>query len=407
MRIALFTDVFLPFVSGVVTEVVALAEALADRGHHVFIIVPCYPRETRYAHPNVEIIKVSSFPAFFYEEFRFTSPLNPQTTKILNRQRPDIIHFHTPFTLGMQAILIAKFWQVPLVGTFHTFIADPQYLDHVQLNTPMGRRLSWEYSKLYYNRCDLITVPTKSAKAEMLKHGFTKPIKVLSNGLDLSGMDGGSDSRKKAAEIQKRYAENGPLLLFVGRVAYEKNLPYLFACFRLVRQQVQHARLLVVGGGPEMKQMRREAAKLGLGRSVIFVGSIPYKRLFASGFYQASDLFVTASVTETQGLTVIEAQANGLPSVCVDAKGVKDVVSHGHNGFLVREGDQQAFADAVLRVLRDEKLRARLGAEAVRDAARFDIRRIAVSWERTYALLLKRKAAERRRHRASPFGTPR
>jgi len=310
MKIAIFTDTFLPQVNGVVTATISLAKNLADRGHKIYIICPKFNGTSYFKHKNIQIIRMGSIPAYFYEDFRFTAPVSFKLFNFLKKEKIDIIHFQTQMPLGIQAIILSKLLKIPLIGTFHTNIADPDYLKHIKLNNKYVQNISWIYNRFYYNRCDLITCPSEVTREELLKSGFKEPIKAISNGINLNIFN---NSNWK--QVKKKYNKKGKILLFVGRIAHEKNIFYLLDCFKLILKKVPNTKLLVVGDGPQMTQLKQKIKDLKVSNNIILTGRIAHEKLIKSSIFKISDLFVTASTTETQGISTLEAQANGL--VCV------------------------------------------------------------------------------------------
>jgi glycosyltransferase involved in cell wall biosynthesis len=270
-------------------------------------------------------------------------------------------------------------------------IADPQYLKHVRLASRTAQRLAWGYARLYYDRCDLITSPTEALRKELVSHGFQSPIAVVSNGIDARAFD---NSGWRAARA--KYCPDGKLLVYVGRIAHEKNIPYLIDCFARVHKKMPQARLLLVGDGPQMAQERARVRALGLDHAIHFAGSIPHEKFLRSGILKAADLFVTASTTEVQCMTILEAMTCGTPAVGIRSRGVGDIIINGRNGLLVRNHDKTAFATAVVRILKNDQLRSRLEANAERDSRAYLMSNIVKVWERTYEGLLSvnRSAAE-------------
>jgi len=157
-----------------------------------------------FKYKNVKIIRIPSIPAYFYEDFRFTSIINPSLIKLLKKEKIDIIHFQAPMPLGFQSIIISKIFKIPLIGTFHTFFADPQYLKHMNLDYKIIEKFSWVYARGYYNRCDLITAPALETKKELLENNFKEPIKVISNGIDFKQFD-----NRTKKEVKQKYNPNG------------------------------------------------------------------------------------------------------------------------------------------------------------------------------------------------------
>ena len=204
MKIAIFTDSFIPQINGVVTSTINLAKGLADKGNKVFIIAPKYKNIKEFNYPSIQVKRVPGIPALFYEEFKFTYFFSIKLLKYLKKEKIDIIHFQTPLTLGAQAIILSRRLKVPLVGTFHTFFMDPEYLKHIKINNKLVQKLAWFYARMYYNKCNLITCPSEVAKEEIISNGLIKTIKVISNGIDTKFFD---NSKWKDASFHR---ENCP-----------------------------------------------------------------------------------------------------------------------------------------------------------------------------------------------------
>ena len=393
MRIALFTDAFFPYISGVVTAVAAIAKGMADRGHKVFIIAPDYRGKEVFKHKNIKVIRCRSFSASkMYKDFRIAFPISPVVLKTIVKEKIQVIHFHSPATLGLEAMWIARLLRLPLIGTFHTFIADPDYLQYLKLNSRLGHRIAWDFSNFSYNRCDLITSPSLQTKKEMMRNRCSRPVKVISNGIDFSMFN-----NSKASLIKKKYNPDGKLLLFVGRMGIEKNLYYLLDCFKLVLNKVPSTKLLMVGDGPIIQQLKDYSSSLGIKDKVIFTGTINHTELVESGIFGAVHGFVSASLTENQPITVLEAQANGIVCVVINAKGMPDLVIDNVNGFLAPKNNKRAFADAVVKLLEDERLYARLRKGTLREIQKHKLSHVIDEWEKTYSELIQ-KCENRRKH---------
>jgi glycosyltransferase involved in cell wall biosynthesis len=381
MNIAIFTDTFLPQTNGVVTATVNLAKGLADKGHEVHIIAPKFPRVKEFKYPHVHVKRVFAVNAYFYEDFKFTLPINIEILNYIIQNKIEVIHFTSPIMLGVQAILIGHSIGVPVVGTFHTFVADPQYLRHVKLNNKVMEKVAWNYLKAYYNRCDLVTSPSDYTKKELMKNGIRRPIKVISNGIHLDMFD-----NSNAKKVREKYIKdkNGKLLLFIGRVAHEKNIFYLLDCLKIVADKLPKAKLLIVGDGPQMEEVKIKIKTLGLSNNAIIIGKIAHEDLVKSSIFGACDLFVSASVTENQPMTILEAQANGLVCIGQNAKGVPDLIKNDYNGYAVKVGDKQAFADAIIKVLSNEALYKKMKQNTLKEIQSHDMSRVISVWEKTY-----------------------
>lgn len=383
MKIVIFTDAFIPQYNGIVTTTISLVKGLADKGHKIYIIAPKYKNFKEFEYSNVKVIRVISIPAGFYPDFKLTNFFSPNIFRFLKKEKVDIIHFQTPLTLGIQAVILSKVLKVPLVGTYHTFIADEQYLKHIKLDYKKVKELAWKYSKLYYNRCDLITCPTEIAKKELLKNSFNEPIKAISNGIDPKIFD-----NSKSKQIKNKYNPNGNLLLFVGRIAHEKNVLYLLRCFKLIVRKMPETKLFLIGDGPQMKEVKRKIKQLDLSKNIILTGRIDHDKLAKSGIFGACDLFITASTTETQGITMLEAQANGIVSLGIDEGGTKDLIKNNYNGFLIENNNKEDFVDKVVLLLKDKKLYRKMKKNTLKEIKKHNMRNVIDIWEEEYKQLI-------------------
>ncbi|MEK6837385.1 MAG: glycosyltransferase, partial [Nanoarchaeota archaeon] len=156
MRVAFFTDMFLPQVNGVTNAIVQLVKELADRGHSIYIVAPNFPRLQEFSYPNVTVKRCAAIPALFYKDLKLASLFDLSVLNLLRNEEVDVIHFHTPAMLGLQAIIIARLLKLPLVGTFHGFFMDRRYLKHLKLNYGIMESLVWRISNLFYNGCEVV-----------------------------------------------------------------------------------------------------------------------------------------------------------------------------------------------------------------------------------------------------------
>jgi len=386
MKIALFTDCFIPHLDGVVISTLNLAKGLADRGHKIYITAPGFKNIKEFEYKNIVVKRIPGIPSFFYSGLKFTTPFNTQVFKFLKKEKIDIIHLQTPLTIGINARIFTKYLKVPLIGTFHTLFMHEQYLEHIKITNKIMQKTGWKYAKRFYNKCDIITCPTESIKKELIKRGFKSPILAISNGVDFKKFDN-SNQRK----IKEKYNPDGKLLLFVGRIASEKNLFYLVDCFKYVLEKMPSAKLILVGDGPLMKKLKIQVHKMGLAENIIFTGRIEHKDLISSSIFEACNLFVTASKTETQGISMLEAQSNGLVCVGLDANGTKDLITDGYNGFLINEGDKKGFAEKILMLLNNAKLHEKMKRNTLKEVKKHSMNRIIDTWEKTYQDLIKSK----------------
>ena len=373
MKIAFFTDSFLPFVTGVSVAVWDVARALADRGHEIHLIAPI-PKGFTLEYANVHLVRVSSISAdIFYPGFRFANPYNARIHRYIKKREFDIVHFHTPLFLGRLAIAVARRQNLPLVGTYHTSVDSREYRAHWKMHSGVFDAVIKKYIHHFYEPCDVVSFPTQEYAGKVAELGLDYPTRIISNGIDLRKFP-----EVDPQEIRNRYP--GKIVLSVGRVAQEKNLMFLMEAWPHLQEEAQ---LLIIGGGPLETELKAHVAREGI-KNVHFLGMIPHEELILSGFHRAADVFVMTSMIEVQGLALLEAQAAGLVSVGINSGGTRSLIVDGKNGFLIEPGDRDGFVDAIRRLLNNDELRGRMREGTLEEVQRHDIRSIAKAWEDLY-----------------------
>ncbi len=357
MRIGLFTDAYLPEITGVTTVVRTLRDELARLGHEAYVYAP------RYDHPcddERNVFRFRSGPVFGYKTARMALPYNREATRSFGEL--DVIHSHTPFSLAYAGLIAAHRYRLPHVQTYHTYLS--HYLHYIPRVIRPSVKAAESYSALLCNRCSVVTAPTRSIHDELRKFGVRRPIHILPFGPDLRDYEGASvwDARGALG-----ISEGAPVFLYAGRIAPEKNLLFLLESFVKIHHALDQAVMVFAGDGPQRAELEQTAAEWGIADHVRFAGFLDRKRLI--DLYRAADVFVFASKTETQGLVIVEAMAAGTPAVAVRAMGVRDVVKNDENGFLVPE-DADALAERAVDVAVDRQLAARLAEGALVTAER-------------------------------------
>lgn len=350
MRIAIFSDTFFPRMNGVANMVYLFAKSLAEAGHEVFIFtVSKYSRKflnnLNDTGKNLTIITLPSVPMPVYSGERLTLPIG-MTLPFLKKIKPDIIHVHTPFALGLEAILAAKIFKIPLIGTHHTFY--DHYLKHVKLDYGWAKKLSWKYTVAYYNCCDLILNPSQSLTDTMIARGLKKPADVLRNFIEVDFFRPVANKKTKL-RLKNKFGIKEKSITYMGRVSYEKNIDQVVKAFALTLKTQPNLKLIIIGDGPERNSLEKLVQKLGINNSVIFTGFLQNENLLSA--LQANDIFVTASKSENMPLSVVEAMAVGLPCVAVKEKGLTELIKDGYNGFLVEADKPEKMAEKILKLL--------------------------------------------------------
>jgi glycosyltransferase involved in cell wall biosynthesis len=388
VRVALFTNNYLPFCGGVTISVETLRRGLDATGHDAWVFAPRFPG----AGPDGErVVRYPSLPAATYPEFALAIPYSPRIAALVRRLHVDVLHAHHPFLLGPAARRLARRLGVPLVFTYHTRYE--KYAHYVPLSRRAVERAALGLSTRFANTCDALIAPSALIRDELWARGVRAPITVVPTGVDLDQFQPGD--RARARQGLGLPAE-GTMLLYVGRLDREKSVDRVLLAFDRVAGTVPGVSLVLVGHGTEGGRLRSLARTLGAAARIVFLGARPHAALPAC--YQAADAFVFASETETQGLVLAEAAACGLPAVAVSAPGCDEVVRDGETGLLTKN-DPAALADAVIDLLLDDGRRLRMARAARIVAAReFDVR---LQIERTLAVYgeTQARAAARRAHR--------
>lgn len=356
MKVLMLSDVYFPRVNGVSTSIQTFRSELAALGHTVDLIAPAYPQA--YAEDS-HTLRVPSRYLPFDPEDRMMKPgairaLLPQ----LRATGYALVHIQTPFVAHYLGIEIAEALAIPRVESYHTFFEE--YLFHYVPLLPKGmlRALSRRLSRTQCNQLDALIVPSSAMRDKLMDYGVRAPMHVIPTGIPLAEFSGGDGATFRS---QHGIDPDRPVLLFVGRVAHEKNIDFLLRALELAIAQFPELLLVVAGEGPALESLKNLTVRLNLQEHVLFVGYLD-RRAALLDCYRAADAFVFASRTETQGLVLLEAMALGIPVVSTAVMGTRDVVGPGR-GALVPQDDETDFAGHVVRLMRDPQLRADLAVE--------------------------------------------
>jgi len=343
MNIAFFSESYKPYVSGVTNSIETLKKGLEELGHQVVVFSPSYPDSS----PMTDVFRFPSIPAP-YPGYRITIPVPGKYFDLLKTKKINIIHSHSPYQLGLLSMNYARRLKVPFIFTMHTILS--QYMHYIPLvPQSVSSFLMDAYIRGFCNRCSCVIVPTKKVMNQLRSTGIKARIEIIPTGIDMSLVNSAS-----TAGIRETHGipKDAKLLLFVGRLAKEKNLFFLLKAFKLVLDKLDNVHLLIAAGGPMEDELKRAAPD-----NVIFAGAIGYPEIF--NYYKASDLFVFSSLSETQGLALAEAMSCGVPQVAVDAEGASDVVKDGVTGYLVPPSEE-TFSLSIIKLLEDDGLREKM-----------------------------------------------
>jgi glycosyltransferase involved in cell wall biosynthesis len=354
VRILMVSDVYFPRVNGVSTSIQTLRQALAAAGHSSVLVAPDYPG----AQPEADIVRVPGWPVPRDPEDRLMH-LRALAAALdgLNPADFDLVHIHTPFLAHRAGVRWARRHGLPSVETYHTLFEE--YFHHYLPFLPRAW-LAAAARRISRKECDGVTAviaPSSAMKRALETYGVTSPVHIIPTGIrtaDFADCDG------VAFRARHGIAPERPVMAYVGRVAFEKNLDFLLRVTETLRRDRPDVLLVIAGEGPARAQLERAVAQRGLGDSVRFVGYLE-RRTELPACYCAADVFVFASKTETQGLVLLEAMALGVPVVALAEMGTQDVLKEGA-GCRIAPDDVACFARTVLPLLADREAARALGA---------------------------------------------
>jgi 1,2-diacylglycerol 3-alpha-glucosyltransferase len=364
VRVALFTNNYVPFCGGVTISVETLRAGLEAAGHEAWVFAPRFPGGDG-AGPRV--VRYPSLPAATYPEFALAVPYARAIARQVAALGFDVFHAHHPFLLGPAARRLARRHGRPLIFTYHTRYE--KYAHYVPIKRSLVEALAIRLSTRFAARAEAVLAPSALLRDELRARGVRAPIAVVPTGVDLTRFRPGD---RADARRQLGLGTDERIVLYVGRLDREKSVDRILAAFERVAGIVPGTRLILVGQGTQTAVLGRQARDSAVGASVRFEGVQPHAEL--PRYYRAADVFVFASETETQGLVLAEAAACGLPAVAVSAPGCDEVVRDGETGLLTKI-DAAALADAVIALLLDPARRTAMACRAREIAERqFDVR---------------------------------
>lgn len=365
MHIAFFTNFYLPVVNGVVRSVESFRQELTKQGHNVFVFAQ---ENTGYQDEAPFIFRYPSLNLPMQVDVPAVIPVSPFVNKLLPSLKPDVIHTHHPILLGQTAANKAEEMNLPLVFTFHT-----QYREYTHY-IPLPQDVIQEFLKDtvetmlkdYMRRCQHIVIPSESMKEILVRdYGLRDRFTVIPTGIDLEPYQ---TTDGKALRARMGW-NSDKVLVSIGRLAEEKNWRVLLQAAQKAHEKFPGLRVVLIGDGPQRKELEEFVSELGMTDRVTFTGELPFSEVAVH--LKAADLFGFASVTETQGLVTMEAMAAGLPVVAVDASGTRDIVEDGKQGYLVRN-DAAVLAKSIMRMLASPDRMRKFKSNALKKARTFD-----------------------------------
>ena len=388
MRIAFFTNCYKPLVNGVVTCISSLKETYERKGHETYVFAP---QVEDYVDQEKNVFRYRSVNITSKVKYPLPIPLSFRVKKVITEFNPDIVHIHHPFLLCSPAIMYGKKLGIPKILTIHT-----QYEQYAYYISPIPERVTHEVIKMIISnlayKTDCITTPSASMKELIRGYGINNRIEVIPNAIHLISFQ--EDDELKRAEIKRRYKlkEDDKIILFVGRVASEKSIDKIIKALAIIKKRnISKVKLLIVGNGPAMDELKQLTRTLKVERDVIFTDIVNYEEI--QHYYKMAYVFTIASTTETFGIVTIEALASGVPVVAVKAPGAVDILTDGLDGLLV-DNDIEKFADALEKIIREPELREKLSQGALKTSERYSIDTISERMLNLYSEVIEIKKSE-------------
>jgi len=367
MNIGIFTDAYYPQINGVVISTQILKEELENLGHKVTVITV--------SDPNIEndqegVLRLKSIPFAVLPNFRVGQVYSHKMMKTIKALNLDIIHTQTEFSLGIFARIISRRLNIPIVHTYHTMYEDYTHYFSPKRMEKTAKRITQKLSCYLCKTVDSVIVPTKKVEDKFIEYGFKKAINVIPTGVNLRPFNPSSYTSKDIQETRKELNidNSSKVILYLGRLAKEKSIDVLVKAMPDVLKKNPNTILLIVGDGPEMSPLKSLAETLGCRQNVVFAGKKPWATI--GKYYQVATVFVSASTSETQGLTYIEAMAAKKPVIAKYDTNLEDTISDGINGRFFFE--DQELAPLLSNVLKDELLArylAKNGYDSVKNAS--------------------------------------
>ncbi len=355
LKIGQFTDTFLPVVDGVGRVALAYSEALSKLGHQVTVGCPLYDTGFRGGLP-FEIVDYKAAPLPGMKQYKQgEAPMDPHYRKRMRMVPLDIVHSHSPFTAGSEALRLAVQRKIPLVGTFHS-----KYYDDFLKATKSEMLAKWgtKFVVSYFERCDEVWAVGDSTADVLRGYGYEGDIQVMPNGVNIRKVE--PDAIR---EVERRWQlGKEPMFLFVGQMNWKKNIRTVLDGCALLKKQGRHFHLILAGQGPDMKEIEERIYQNGLQENTHLAGHVTDMKLL-DGLYARADVFAFPSLYDSAPMVIREAAVMGTPSVLVRGSCAADVVRDRENGYLC-ENSPESLCSVLEEVLNDRESLQVIGQNA-------------------------------------------
>ena len=356
MRIGLFTETYLPHINGVVTHVKILRDGLLQQGHEVLVVTADY--QTRHHYIKDGILHCPAIKSKRFYGYGVASPFSRRRLKLVQDFHPDIIHIHNEFGIGLSGIFAAKQLHVPLVYTLHTMYDDYLYYVAPRHLLRAAKKVSHDYFRLLGNAATELTGPSPKCQEYFQQIGVKKDVNVIPNAVELDDFSPDRISAENKAAFRRRYQIPDDVMIacFVGRLGHEKSVDVLLDYWARTITPEDKIMLCIIGGGPVQEELEQQAKDLGIGSMVVFTGAVPHDQM--PPYYASCDVYVTASLSDTNSISMLEGMATGLPVLRrYDALNENvDQVRDGVNGYIFNSPEEMAAELRRVKNLSPEQL---------------------------------------------------
>ena len=385
MRIGLFTDTYAPHINGVATSILMLERALRKLGHEVYIVTVNNDLLS-YDFGDENIIRIPGVPTGIYD-YRLSGIYPIKAIKKIRKWDLDIIHSHTEFGIGTFARIMAKQLDIPIVHTYHTMYED--YVHYITKGhfDSTSKKIVEYFTKFYCDKTvtELIVPTKKTYDLFKEKYKYDRRVHIIPTGIEVERFYKENINFTKVGKLKKELEikDDDFVILFVGRIAKEKSIDFLIDNHASLVRKNKKCKLLIVGGGPDLDMLKKKAKRLG--DNVIFTGKVPWNDV--PNYYHLASVFATASTSETQGLTIIEAMAAGIPVVAFDDEAFNTVINEGVDGYLFN--DKKSYKSSIEKLMGDKEHGKKLGAQALINSSHYSSKHYAEKVLDVYNLALE------------------
>lgn len=389
MKIGIFTDTYNPVTSGVVTSINMIEQEMKKRGHQVYVFTTS---KSIQPNENQTLYMLNSIPLLIAKQYknRVATFYSREIAKQIKELNLDIVHTQSEFSLGAFGKIISRKYDIPFIHTYHTMWEDyVHYITPIKGRNIYLKRLVRKFSRRFLRKAECVITPSNKT-AKYLKYKCNvknKPIYVIPTGIDIKPFSKSNFTLEEKNKLKESLGikPEEKVILFLGRVATEKSIDVIMNVMPSIFNEYPNCKFLIVGDGPSKKDLQEQAKELNIQDKVIFTGKIPYNDV--PKYYNLGDVFVNASLTETQGLTFIEAMAAGIPVVAKYAPNLSEYIKNGKNGILVKKNTD--FKNYILKLFNDEKMVNSLINNGYQTAKEYSIEQFGDKLEMLYTEIIK------------------